>query len=77
MQPKEESGKKKKRKEKRGKKERKHLGEKTQKPKESALGGMSECAQEFMRTRLRDLKAKKTKNERSSLLWFATECCRQ
>ena len=67
----------KKKKEKRGKKKENIWGKKTQKPKESALGGMSECAQEFMRTRLRDLKAKKTRNERSPLLWFATECCRQ
>ena len=37
--------------------------------KESTLEGMSECAgQEFMRTSLRDLKAKKTRTERSSLL---------
>lgn len=67
MQPKEESERKK---EKRGEKQRKHLGKKQkQKPKESTLGSMSECAgQEFMRTSLRDLKAKKTRNERSSLL---------
>ena len=68
MQPKEESERKKR---KEGEKRKKTFGGKKKKqiPKESALEGMSECAgQEFMRTSLRDLKARKTRTERSSLL---------
>lgn len=67
MQPKEESERKKR---KEGEKRKKIFGEKKKQiPKESALEGMSECAgQEFMRTSLRDLKARKTRTERSSLL---------
>ena len=65
-----QGGVRKKKKERGGKKKENIWGEKKKQiPKESALEGMSECAgQEFMRTSLRDLKARKTRTERSSLL---------
>lgn len=64
-----QGGVRKKKKERGGKKKENIWGKKKQIPKESALEGMSECAgQEFMRTSLRDLKARKTRTERSSLL---------